>query len=236
MNDDFLTRHRKSPPREFSEALYQRINLQMNAKRTPSLRWFPVAAALCIALLLALATSPSARAAISGLIVHIGGMILFEQDETASQATALPESQVTIVPQEILSLENAQAKLPYSIKLPAWVPDGFAMGSSVRIDYFPGAGPQVTITYYGSDPDVGNIDLTIYAQKIDWQVETEDIQEVDVNGQPAALVNGSWDIDSNRWNREAARMLNWMKGKEMYQLHSVGAAVEDLIRMAESIP
>jgi hypothetical protein len=31
-------------------------------------------------------------------------------------------------------------------------------------------------------------------------------------------------------------MLSWMKGKEMYQLYSIGAAVEDLIRMAESIP
>jgi hypothetical protein len=93
----------------------------------------------------------------------------------------------------------------------------------------------VTITYYGSDPAVGNIDLTIYAQKITWQVETDDVQEVDVNGEPAALVIGGWDVDSG-WNRESARMLNWMKGEEMYQLHSVGAAVEDLIRMAESIP
>ena len=31
-------------------------------------------------------------------------------------------------------------------------------------------------------------------------------------------------------------MLNWMEGEEMYQRHSVGAAVEYLIRMAESVP
>jgi hypothetical protein len=189
-----------------------------------------------MALIAAFVVSPPARAAFSGLIVKIGEMLLVEPDETASQATPLPESQVTIVPQETLSLAEAQANLPYSISLPAWVPDGFKMGSLARIDYFPGAGPQVTITWYGSDPNVGNIDLTIYAQRIDWLVETDDVQEVEVNGQPAALVVGGWDADSGQWDDEAGRMLNWMKGNEMYQLHSMGAAIEDLIRMAESIP
>jgi hypothetical protein len=94
----------------------------------------------------------------------------------------------------------------------------------------------VTITWYGSDPDVGHIDLTSFGQRIDWLVETDDVQEVQVNGQPAALVEGGWDADTGQWNREAARMLNWMKGSEMYQLHSPGVSVEDLIRMAESIP
>ena len=234
MNEDILTRYRKSPSREFSEALYKRINVPM--KNPPIFRRLTFAAALCMALIAAIAFSPSARAAFNGLIVQIGEMVFLEPDETTSQATPLPESQVTIVPQEILPLVEAQAKLPYSISLPTWIPDGLKMGTSVRISYFPGAGPQVTITWYGSDPNVGNIDLTIYAQRIDWLVETDDVQEVEVNGQPAALVVGGWDADSGQWNRESARMLNWMKGDEMYQLHSPGATVEDLIRMAESIP
>jgi hypothetical protein len=236
MNDDFLTRYRKSPSREFSEALYRRINVPMNIKRTPAWRRVTFAAALFLALIAALVFSPSARAAFNGLIVQIGEMVFVEPDETAGQATPLPESQVTIVPSETLSLEEAQAKLPYTIHLPTWAPEGFKMGSVARIDYFPGAGPQVTITWYGSDPNVGNIDLTIYAQRINWLVETDDVQEVEVNGQPAAFVGGGWDADSGQWNPSAGRMLNWMKGKEMYQLYSMGAAVEDLLRMAESIP
>jgi hypothetical protein len=236
MNDDFLTRYRKPPSREFSEALYKRINVPMKVKRTPKFRRMTFAAALCMALVAALAFSPGARAAFNGLIVQIGEMVFFEPDQTASQAAPLPESQVTLVPEERLPLEEAQAKLPYSIQLPTWVPDGFQMGTAVRIAYFPGAGPQVTLTWYGADPKVGNIDLTIFAQRIDWLVETDDVQEVEVNGQPAALVGGGWDADSGQWDAGAARMLNWMKGNEMYQLHSPGAPVEDLIRMAESIP
>jgi hypothetical protein len=236
MNDDFLTRYRKSPPREFSEALYKRINVPMNIKRTSSLRRLTFAAALCMALIAALAISPAARAAFNGLIVEIGGMIFFESEESA-KATPLPESQVTLVPQETLTLTEAQARLPYDIHLPTWVPDGFKISSVVRVAHFPGASaPQVTITWYGSDPDVGHIDLTIFGQRIDWLVETDNVQEVEVNGQSAALVEGGWNVDTNQWNREAARMLNWMKGNEMYQLHTSGASAEDLIRMAESIP
>jgi hypothetical protein len=236
MNDDFLTRYRKSPPREFSEALYQRINAPMNIKRTPSLRRLTFAAAFCMALITALTFSPNVRAAFNGLIVDIGGMIFFEPDETESQATPLPESQVTIVPQEILPLEEAQAKLPYSVSLPTWVPDGFRMSSSVRISYFPGGPPHASITWYGSDPTVGNIDLIISGSQVSWLVETDDVQEVEVNGQPAALVAGTWNVDTGQWDNQSARTLSWLKGDAMYQLYSPGASPEDLIRMAESIP
>jgi hypothetical protein len=236
MNEDFLTRYRKPPPREFREALYKRINVPMNTRNVFRFRRLSFAAALSAALIAALAFSPSARAAFNGLIVEIGGMIFFESQESA-EATPLLESQVTVVPQEVLPLAKAQAKLPYTISLPAWVPDGFTMGDSVRVAHFPGAdAPQVTITWYGSDPDVGHIDLTIFGQRIDWLVETDDVQEVQVNGQLAALVEGGWDVDAGQWSKEAARMLNWMKGNEMYQLHSPGASAADLIRMAESIP
>lgn len=236
MNDDFLTRYRTSPPRGFSEALYKRINAPMNIPGSVRFRRLTFAAALCAALIAALAFSPSARAAFNGLIVEIGGMIFFEPDESPSQGTPLPESQVTLVPEEILPLAEAQAKLPYAIRLPTWAPDGFKRGTAARISYFPGAAPQVTITWHGSDPRAGNIELMILGQKVNWLVETDDVQEVEVNGQSAALVGGSWDADSGHWNSGSDLTLSWMKGDEMYLLRSPGAAVEDLIRMAESIP
>lgn len=94
----------------------------------------------------------------------------------------------------------------------------------------------MSITWSGAEPKVENIDLTICGQPFNWLVEANDVQEVQVNGQPAALVEGGWDVDPGQWSREAARMLNWMKGNEMYQLYSPGASVEDLIRTAESNP
>lgn len=236
MSDDFLTRFRKPPRRGFSEALYERINIPMNAQRKFPFRRLTFAASLCIALVAALAFSPRVRAAFNDLVIEIGGMTFFESDESESHATPLPESMITIVPEEILPLAEAQARLPYTISLPTWVPDGLKMSGSVRISYFPGGPPQAQLTWYGSDPNVSHINLVIFGKRVSWLVDTDSVEEVEVNGQPAALVGGSWDYDTGRWNSEVALTLSWMKGEEMYQLHSTGAATEDLIRMAESIP
>ena len=235
MNDDFLTRYRKSPPRDFSDALYERITIQMNARRIfPSWR-LTFAAALSAALIAALMFLPAAPAAFNGLILEIGGITYLEPDETESQAPPLPESQVTIVPEDILPLVDAQAKVPFAIRLPTWLPDGFVMSNSVRISYFGEKFTPVIITWYGSNPDVGNIELMI-GQRVSWLVNTGDVQEVEVNGQPAALIGGTWDVDTNQWQSQSDLTLSWMKGDVMYRLSSAGAAVEDLIRVAESIP
>jgi hypothetical protein len=235
MNDDFLTRYRKPPPREFSETLYKRINVQMDTKGTPSVRWLTIAAAIGMALVVALAFSPNARAAFNGLIVEIGGMTFLEPDETEMQATPIPESQITIVPEELIPLAEAQAKLPYEINLPTWVPDGFVMATTVRISYFPRATP-VTITWNSSNPRAAIIELMIFGKRVSWVVDTADVSEVEVSGQPAALVGGSWNADTGQWTSGSDLTLSWMKGEEMYRLSAPGGTVEDLIRMAESIP
>jgi hypothetical protein len=234
MNDDFLTSFRKPPPRAFAAQLYQRINTPMNTQRNFVMRRFSFAAAICLALLAALAFSPDARAAFSSLIRQIGGITFLGPEETTSQIVATPREEV-ITPEDILSLSEARQKLPFQISLPTWAPDGFVMGSSVRISYFQNGFTPAIINWYGSDPNVGNIELMV-GQPVKWLVDTDHLQEVEVNGQPAALVGGAWNEDSGQWDREADLSLTWMKGDVMYKLSSPGAAVEDLIRMAESIP
>ncbi len=98
------------------------------------------------------------------------------------------------------------------------------------------APPQASITWYSPDPSVGNIDLAIFGKRVNWLADTDSVEEVEVNGQPAALVGGSWDYDTGQWNTEVNVTLSWMKGEGMYQLHATGASVEDLLRIAESIP
>jgi hypothetical protein len=233
MNDEFLTRFRKSPPQEFSEALYERIMTEMNTQRNFKLRRMTFAAAICIALIAALVFSPSARAAFNSLVRQIGGMTFIGPDETVTQ-TPIPESEITIVPEEILPLDEARAKVPFDISLPTWVPEGFMMATSVRISYFGTKYTPVEITWYGSDPRVGNIILTV-GQQVEWLVDMDHLQEVQINGEPAGLTGGGWDADSGQWLGSNAT-LTWMKGDVMYQLSSPGAPVEELIRMAESIP
>jgi hypothetical protein len=228
MNDDFLTRFRKPPRREFSAALYERINTPMNTLRKFTFRHLTFAAALCLALLAALIFSPSARAALQYLFREIGG-ITYVEEEVPS--TPVPESQVTIVPDERLSLARAQEKLPFEIHLPTWVPDGFIMAPSVRISYFGDKFTPAEITWNGEQ---GAGLMLMIGQPVDWLVELDHLQEVQVNGEPAGLTGGGWDADSGQWTGDDLT-LTWKRGDVMYRLSSDGLTVDELIRVAGSI-
>lgn len=227
MNDDFLTRFRKAPRREFSAALYERINIPMNTQRKFTFNHLTFAAAVCLALLAALFASPKARAAFQYLFRNIGG-ITYEQEVVPS--TPVPESQVTIVPQETVSIEEAQQILPFEIHLPSWVPDGFTRTPSVRISHFGEKFTPVEITWYGD----GSIILMI-GQPVNWQIDLDHLKEVRVNGQLAGLTGGGWDADSGQWTGDQLT-LTWKRGDVMYQLNGNGLTEAQLIRVAESIP
>jgi hypothetical protein len=127
MNDDFLTHFRKAPPKDFSEALYERIRTEMKPQRRFNIQRMTLAVAVCLALVAAFVFSPVAQAAISGLVRQIGGVTFIGPDETEANSTPIPESQVTIVPEERLPLDQARAKVHFEISLPTWVPVFFTM-------------------------------------------------------------------------------------------------------------
>jgi len=235
MNDDFLTHFQKAPRREFVMALYERINVPMKEQRRFTWKRLTVAAALCLALVTALAFSPNARAAWQYIFREIGGVTYLEEDPAVGPtATPLPESAITIVPEDILPLTEAREKVPFEIGLPTWAPEGFVMGTSVRISYFGDRYTPVNITWYGGDPVLGNIILTV-GQRVSWVVDLDHLHEVQINGEPAGLTGGGWDADSGQWTGRDLT-LTWMRGDVMYILSSPGVPAEDLIRMAESIP
>jgi len=233
MNDDFLTRYRKPPPREFSAALYERIHSPMNTQRNIIFRRLTIAVAFSLALLAALAFSPSARAAFNNLIRQVGGITYIGPEETTSQATPAPGEEYTIQ-EETLSLAEAQAKLPYAISLPTWAPEGFDISDTVLITYFSEEYTPVTISWSGPNYADGPINLMI-GRRVNWLVDLSSMQEVQINGQAAGLTGGGWDADSGQWQGHDFT-LTWMNGDLMYQLRSPSASAEDLIRMAESIP
>src|SRR5688500_10841584 len=107
MIDDFLIRFRKPPPSAFAAQLYNRLDTPLYTQRHLVIRRFSLAAAICLALLAALAFSPGARAAFNSLIQQIGGITFFGPEETASQVIAAPGEEV-ITPEEILSISEAR--------------------------------------------------------------------------------------------------------------------------------
>jgi hypothetical protein len=234
MNDDFLTRFRKAPRREFAADLYERINIPMNQPRKFTLKRFSVAVAVCLALATALVFSPSVRAVWTYISREIGGVTYLEEDPAAGPTvTPLPESAVTTVPEDRLTLSEAREKVPFEIHLPTWVPEGFTMSSSVRISYFGDKYTPVEIIWYGNSRPLGGIQLTV-GQRVNWLVDLDHLQEVQINGASAGLTGGNWNADTGEWSGDDLT-LTWMLGDVMYRLSARGLPVEDLIRMAESI-
>jgi hypothetical protein len=80
--------------------------------------------------------------------------------------------------------------------------------------------------------------MMLVGPRVNWAVDLDHLQEVQVNGQPAGLTQGGWDADTGEWGGAGAGnvTLTWIHGDLMYQLMSPGVTAEELIRMAESIP
>ena len=79
MNDDFLTKFRKSPPPEFAAALYQRISKLMPAQpKTIALPTAVLTFSIFAVLALTLLISPSIHAFAEGLVQQIGGYIFVQ--------------------------------------------------------------------------------------------------------------------------------------------------------------
>jgi hypothetical protein len=241
MNDDFLAKFRKPPRPAFAVALHERIDTPMKAQYSFPVRRATLAIGLAVALVAAVAFSPTARAAVLTLIRQIGGIAYIGPEEVAGDSNpAAGEAQT--VPEEMLSLSDAQAAVPYEIHLPQWVPDGYSMLSTVRVAYFPdipknSTTPMVFITWVGSrGPSGGQIQLTI-GPTAQWLVDLGHLEEVQVSGQAAGLTTGGWNADTGWWDTSHADLtLTWTRGDVMYQLSSATATTEELIQVAESIP
>jgi Domain of unknown function (DUF4367) len=235
MNDDFLTKFQKPPRPQFAASLLERINQPMNTTTKPSrLRpALPAFTAVAAALTLALAVSPSAQAAIGEWIQEIGGV-----NFVADNGQMSGEEEPVTVTDSMVSL-NDPAALPFAVSLPAWAPDGFVLDTNARITDFGSGYTPITIAYWGEAPGgwPAVIYLSIGQNTRSWIVDLEHVEEVQINGQPAALTRGGWNADTGQWNvAEGGLTLTWTRGDLQYQLMASNVSAETLIQMAESIP
>ncbi len=190
-------------------------------------------AALCLVVTLTLAISPTARAKLVEVIRSIGGVTFSETEEYPGGGD------VQIAPGMTLSLEEAQATLPYPIRLPAWVPEGFTQDDTVTITFFDDQFTPVSIGWSRTTEDrqASVIGLTIEPLNATNVVGPESIKTVEINGQPAAFVHGGWNADTQTWDTRIGRVLMWKMGEQTYLLSgSPDVSDEDLLRIAESIP
>jgi hypothetical protein len=247
MDDRFLKDYHKPPRREFQRALEQRLESQSNkAEKMNTKVYRPLAfgaLTVFLALVLVLAASPAARAQVLEFVREVGGVSFTETGRYPGQ----PEHQVTIVPSETYTLATMHERVGYEISLPAWVPEGFTLDDEVTItDFSAGSGDSdvmmSSIRWRSPQPDWTSISLNVSkrtsGEPMNWLTGPESVEEVQVNGQPAALVRGSWNANAKQWDASGHISLHWQHNGLSYALQTWESEVStaDLIRMAESIP
>lgn len=229
MNDEFLYQQLNAQPRpEFARTLYEKIDRPAKEPaRALFLRRLAVGfAALLLALALTLTVSPAARAYLMSFIREIGGLSFEESDVYPGG-----DGPVHIAPSETLTFAEVQAGRPFPIGLPAWVPEGMAPQDDVRVTRFDEGFTPVEIRW---EDGRASFILTV-SQPFSLYIGTQAVEEVLVNGQPAALVHGAWNANRQEWDDNIFLTLMWKLGEQSYSLQSTSLDSDTLIRIAESI-
>jgi hypothetical protein len=243
MNDNFLHKYRKPPRQAFAESLYQTISTKdrsdsMFARSAPPLKRIALGLTMLVLIFsLTLAVSPAARAKFLDVIRDVGGMDFVETVDYPGGSG--PER---LFPEKTMSLDEARQIFPVAVELPDFEPQGFQLKSDEMIvmaaegydfNYLSfrlekeGAWVSVMVQYWHD----GSLNRGMI-------VAPGSVEEVFVGGQPAALIRGGWDYDRQEWGAEHSLHLRFEKNGLIYNLTALeeSFSLEDLIRLAESIP
>jgi hypothetical protein len=236
MSDEFLKQFRERPRPEFAEALYQKINRpRRSIIMLKRLAFTAIALALAVATLFAV--SPQARAAFLALIEEIGGIDFVVTEEYPGSG-----GRVETVPSEVVSLEEARQRLPYTFGLPTWVPEGYTLQSEVELLSTDGTESRNDVTLIWENEIGSRIYLYVRpgGEGRSWIVGPEGVEEVTLNGEPAALIRGAWNAHTKEYDLDPSMLqLTWEQDEVQYNLTyftSSDFSDADAIRMAESIP
>ncbi len=245
MRNKFLTQFRQEPDTSFADGLWWRLRqiapetaVTPEPMRQPRRYRLAVAVVALLFLLLA-GFSPAVRAQIDGILQQIGEQWF---KETAVYPGADDEN-VTIIANEMLIgeeaqlLEDARRRLRLNFHLPTALPERFTIVNEVT--YSDVAGPSAMFRWSDSQSYYVLV-LTVSRANphMNWVVGEGSLEEVTINGQPAALITGGWNADTQEWDdAEGAKELRWRDNGVAYSLTMFGNVLteEAFFAIAESI-
>lgn len=247
MNDEFLYSFREQPRKVFSDNLLGKISNQEvhlgNAIRMPVLTGRVAFAVMAIMLAFALVfwISPGVRAAVIETVRSIGGMTFTETDNNPYMVGGS-----STLPERTLSLAQVEGMFAVDLSLPVWVPPGYELQSErvlVSLPQDTHLYSHIRLTWLAEAGDMA-IDLAITIGENGNElpsmiVGVDTVEQVEISGEPAALVRGAWNADTRTYDDTLGFMqLIWQRDNLQYNLSSSAGDIstEDLIKIAESIP
>jgi hypothetical protein len=239
MNDDFLTKFRKSPRPEFAAALQQRINKPMKTKSISTSLRFATLTVLAV-LAAALLFSPSVHALADTLIGQFGAYIFVQGTPVSVQQDAADEKKEEVQSQAdkndafrfAADADAASQLAGFTVLVPAYIPEGFTPSS---VDDVTGGwrvtskwgGEAALISYDNRSADsYVTIEEFQIGQDLPMTIERPEIEAVTVRGQP-----GVWTLDPEGHKNG----LVWDENGITYSVWSNKLPLEELQKIAESL-
>jgi len=265
MDDEFLIQFCEAPRAEFATALYEHISQSPRSQlawiTAGKLTFRNVAVAFVIMCLIAAcvyAVTEKRWDQIGDVWVKVGRTHKVEL--VSPDALEMPQMQT-----ECLTVDKAREALGFDFHVPSWAPEGFTLDDRIcdveQLEDFAhlnweSADTSTYILFTSFNLRYFNS----FAQEYETlMAETNDpvvpgsYKEVQVNGKPAALIRGDWDlqpfltevppgrkVDADgyvdaKWDKKRALQLYWVDGNILYRLYApTNVSSADLIKMAES--
>ena len=236
MNEEYLKQFRKSPDSELVEKIHTRLGKRERTQKNK--QYFTRAVlALILAFGMLLTFSPTVRAQVLYYWEKVAGMTFLISND-------LPADAYILKVDDYWSLEEAQTRFASPIFLPSYVPQGYERTSTVQ-HILDGYVDLATITWKNG---YETIDLTIQHCFPDLEFDgikgancgagaiKQSIEEITLNGKPAALV---YDSMASETRNSTGLSIFWLYNENtVYSLGVSGKYLsrEELIKMAESIP
>lgn len=157
--------------------------------------------------------------------------------EAAASLGTPPHSvpQAAAAPLALESMEAVRRQVPFTIRLPEWLPDGLTLRGA-----YVGPTQSVAVSYGQSGDPAAGLGLEEGAESASpagYAFPPSVRQHTLVNGMPATYVHGAWN-ERGQWQDGAdVVFVSWQQGGLIYAVHASGLQLsrDELLRIAESI-
>ena len=238
MNEDFIKQFRRLPDTAFVEKVRARLERREHRQALKRYSLLSVLTLLFVFGML-MTFSSTVRAEVIDIFLKIGGVQYTVDREYPGKG--LPE---VLLEPEVLSWEEARSRFISPLELPAYIPEGYEREAEVQLTIWSGDDAHTLEVIWRKKEQSPMIGLFIAQCQEDAQGcgigvgEHEALEEITLNGKPATLIRGAWDVDEQRYDLSSMVSVTWRYDENaFYKLWSFDPSLADeLIKMAESVP
>jgi hypothetical protein len=245
MNDKFLYENRPTPKIEFQNSLYANLQIKEESERkmsTKRLLRYSLAIPI-IVLMLVFTISAPVRANVVNWIKQIAGFNVAESNESPLEnITEVPSMITELTPIPVSNFEGA----PFAFAMPQHIPTGFEVSQNFVVAE---SKQWISISWVSDNNYEISMLVEIYNDSLVVPAGIESTDEIMVNNQPALLIRGRYDSNS-QWDDNRGLEIQWLKDGLRYDLQyskriqneivpfedsEIESRLNELIQIAESI-